>query len=130
MSDFNANELVKVLLKIRDKKDKIRKETDKKVAELDEQLDIINQQLQDILKQTGATSIKTPHGTAYQTVKARYWTDNWDAMYNFIQNHEAHDLLERRIHQSNMKLFLEENPDLLPEGLNVDSKYSVTVRRK
>lgn len=130
MSEFNANELVKVLLKIRDAKDKIRKEADQQIAKLDEQLDIINQQLQNILKETGATSIKTPHGTAYQTIKARYWTDNWEAMYNFIQNHDAFDLLERRIHQSNMKLFLEENPEVLPEGLNVDSKYSVTVRRK
>ena len=130
MSDFNANELVKVLLKIRDAKDKIRKEADQQIVSLDEQLDIINQKLQNILKETGATSIKTPHGTAYQTVKSRYWTDNWEAMYKFIQEHDAFDLLERRIHQSNIKLFLEENPDVLPEGLNADSKYSVTVRRK
>ena len=58
MSEFNANELVKVLLKIRDAKDKIRKEADQQIAKLDEQLDIINQQLQNILKETGATSIK------------------------------------------------------------------------
>jgi len=39
------------------------------------------------------------------------------------------ELLERRIHQTNIKQFLEENPDLLPAGLNVDSAYSITVRR-
>jgi len=38
--------------------------------------------------------------------------------------------MEKRIHQGNMRLFLEENPDLLPPGLNVDSEYTVTVRRK
>jgi len=42
---------------------------------------------------------------------------------------QAPELLEKRIHQSNMKQFLEENPDLLPAGLNVDSEYTITVRR-
>jgi len=39
-------------------------------------------------------------------------------------------LFERRISQLNMQQFLEENPDLLPAGLNVDSKYTVSIRRK
>jgi hypothetical protein len=29
-----------------------------------------------------------------------------------------------------MKQFLEDHPDLLPPGLNRDSEYTVTVRRK
>ena len=41
----------------------------------------------------------------------------------------AVELLEQRVHQTNMKQFLKENPDLLPEGINVDSKYSISVRR-
>jgi hypothetical protein len=51
-------------------------------------------------------------------------------MRHFIAEHDAFELLEKRIHQTNMKQFLEENPDLHPAGLNVDSEYSVTVRRK
>jgi hypothetical protein len=47
-----------------------------------------------------------------------------------MQEQGAMELLERRIHQSNMKQFLEENPDLHPMGLNVDSEYAITVRRK
>jgi hypothetical protein len=50
-------------------------------------------------------------------------------MYSFIRTHDAPDLLERRIHQGNMKAFLDANPEVLPEGLNVDSRYSITVRR-
>jgi hypothetical protein len=40
------------------------------------------------------------------------------------------ELLEKRISQANMATFLEENPDLLPPGLNIDRRYAVTVRRK
>ena len=51
-------------------------------------------------------------------------------MHEFILEHEAPDLLEKRVNQGNMKQFLEENPDVVPMGLNVDSEYVVTVRKK
>jgi hypothetical protein len=50
-------------------------------------------------------------------------------MHKFIRDNNALDLMERRISQLNMKTFLRENPDLMPVGLNVDNKYTVTVRR-
>ena len=127
---YTADVLVEVALKIRDARDKIRKEADTKIAKFDEQFEIVNQRLQEILKNAGATSLKTPHGTVYSQVKNRYSTTNWDAMYNFIQEHQVYELLERRLHQGNMKLYLEENPDVMPAGLNVDSKYTVVIRRK
>ena len=40
------------------------------------------------------------------------------------------ELLEKRIHQSNMKEFMEQHPELHPPGLNVDSEYEITIRRK
>jgi hypothetical protein len=50
-------------------------------------------------------------------------------MYDFIKEHDAIQLLEQRLHQTNLKGFLEEHPDLLPAGLNSDSKYAVSVRK-
>ena len=46
-----------------------------------------------------------------------------------IKEHDAFAVLTRSIHQSNMKEFLVENPDILPMGLNVESEYTVVVRR-
>jgi hypothetical protein len=50
-------------------------------------------------------------------------------MYKFMQEHEAMHLLEQRIHNGNMKQFLEENPDAMPAGLQADRKYTVQVRK-
>jgi hypothetical protein len=50
-------------------------------------------------------------------------------MYTFIKENDVYGLLERRIHQTNLKQFLEENPDKLPMGLQADSKYTISVRR-
>jgi len=125
----SVDALVSVYIKIRDARDAARKEADRVEADFEEQMDIINQQILKVCEETGADSIKTAHGTAIRSVKSRYWTNDWERFYDFIFEHNVPELLERRVHQTNIKQFLEENPDLLPAGLNVDSAYSITVRR-
>jgi hypothetical protein len=68
-------------------------------------------------------------GTVTRRTVTRYWTNDWEAMYRFIKEKDAPFLLEQRIHNGNMKQFLEDNPDTLPIGLNADTKYAVTVRK-
>jgi hypothetical protein len=62
-------------------------------------------------------------------VKTRYWTSDWDSLHKFVLEHKMPELLERRISQSTMKQLLEEKPDVMPPGLNIDSRYTVTIRR-
>lgn len=127
---ISVEKLVATYIKIRDARDEVKREMEEKIATLQADLDSINQTLLGHFKEQGIDSARTPFGTAYRTIKSRYWTNDWDAMRHFIAEHDAFELLEKRIHQTNMKQFLEENPDLHPAGLNVDSEYSVTVRRK
>jgi len=51
-------------------------------------------------------------------------------MHAFVIEHGVPELLERRLNQTNLKQFLEENPELKPDGLNIDSEYSMSVRKK
>jgi phage host-nuclease inhibitor protein Gam len=125
----NANKLVSVYIKMRDAKDALTREYDLKINELKEQMDVVEQALLEICKSTGQDGGKTAFGTFTRTVKTRYWTNDWDSMYRFIKEHDAIQLLEQRVHQGNMKQFLQENPGTLPEGLNADARYAITVRR-
>lgn len=125
----DADKLVKVYVKMRDAKAALVREHDEKIAELDQQMSLIEAELLEICKATGQDGGKTSHGTFTRGVKTRYWTSDWSSMHAFIKEHDALSLLEQRVSQSNMKQFLQENPGLLPPGLNVDSKYSITVRR-
>jgi predicted metal-dependent phosphotriesterase family hydrolase len=129
MSDITVDQIVEVYIKIRDARDEARKEADKIEADFASQLEVLEQQMLDVCKSTGATSLKTPHGTVMQSVKKRYWTNDWEKFYAFMFEHNIPELLERRIHQTNIKQFLEENPDMLPLGLNVEAEQSITVRR-
>ena len=129
MADISADKLVAVYLKIRDAKEQLKRDYDAQNAELEAQKESIEQELLEMCKTIDADSIKTKHGLAMRTVKSRYTTNNWEKFYEFVFEHKVPELLEKRIHQTNTKTFLEENPDLLPPGLNVDNAYSITVRR-
>lgn len=126
---MDANQLVKVYIKIRDAKEIRRKEMEAEIAELETQLDAVEHELLEICKATGQDGGKTQFGSFTRSVKTRYWTSDWDSMYKFIREHDAPDLLERRIAQSNFSQFIRENPELMPAGVNIESKYSITVRR-
>lgn len=128
--DVKADKLVKAYVKIRDKRKQLTEEFEKQDKSLQESLDLIESELLEICKEMGADSIRTEFGTVSRKVLKRYWTNDWHSFYKFLMEHEAPELLEKRIAQTNMVTFLEENPDVLPPGLNVDSRYTVSVRRK
>lgn len=123
------DKLTQVYLKIRDAKDTLTSTYKQQCADLEEQMGLIETQMLDVCKSFNADSIRTPHGTVIRSVKSRYWTNDWDSMYGFIEEHSAFGLLEKRLHQTHMKEFLEENPDLYPKGMNVENTYTVVVRR-
>ena len=123
------DKLTDIYIRIRDSRADVRRKYEACDKELEEQMQVIEDQMLDVCKAMNADSIRTPYGTIIRSVKSRYWTNDWDSMYNFIEKHSAFALLERRLHQTHMKEFLSENPNLLPMGLNVDSEYTVVVRR-
>jgi hypothetical protein len=125
----NLDKLTEIYIKIRDARAEAKAEFDARDTVLKDQLGLLENEMLDACKNLNASSIRTPHGTIIRSVKSRYWTNDWDSMYTFIEEQGAFGLLEKRLHQTNMKDFLTENPDLLPMGLNVENEYTVVVRR-
>jgi hypothetical protein len=126
----SIEKLTNAYVKIRDK----RAELSAKYKEEDEilvsQLDKIKQALLDYCKEEGVESVRTNAGLVYRSTRSRYWTSDWESMYKFVLEHEVPEFFDKRLNQTNVKQFLEENPDLLPAGLNVDSEFTISVRRK
>ena len=129
-TDIPINTIVDTYIRIRDSKDALTNKYKAEAAELDAQMAVLKHKLLDISKETGVTSISTDNATAYRTIKNRYWTNDWESFYGFMREHGAMELLEKRIHQMNMKEFVEQNPEVHPPGLNIDSEYEITIRRK
>jgi len=123
------DKLTALYIKIRDKRSANKKMFEAEDQDLEAQMQVLAQEMLDVCKDMNADSIRTPHGTIMRSIKSRYWTNDWDSIYSFIEETGAFGLLEKRLHQTNMKDFLAENPDLYPKGLNVESEYTVVVRR-
>ena len=122
-------DLVRVYRKVRDAIATEESEHEKRLEVLKQQMEVLSAELLDFCNQQDLDSIRTPEGTVSRRVQTRYWTNDWEEMYNFVQKHEVPFVLEKRIHNGNMKQFLEENPDVLPRGLQVDRKYILHVRK-
>ena len=125
-----AEKLTRVYLKIRNKKADVSAEFKKQDDELTRQLDKIKGALLDYCKEQGVESVKTSEGLFYRSVKTRYWTSDWESMYKFILEHDVPEFFEKRLNQTCVRQFLEENPDTVPKGLNTDSEYVISVRKK
>ena len=123
------DKLAMIYRKIRDKISELTKEYDTQVESLKAQQDQIKFAMKDQMKALGVKSVRTDMGTVTLTTKTRYATQDWDSFKEFILEHRMVDLLEKRIAQLNMAHFLEENPTIVPPGLNSTTEYDITVTK-
>jgi len=129
MEDQSMDKLSASYILLRAEREQLKLVYEADDAVLNQAMTEIENQMLDVMNSTNATSISTDNATVIRTVRKRYNPSNWEAVYKMIAKHEAFGLLEKRIHNGNMKDFLEQYPDEYPAGLNVDSRYAVTVRR-
>lgn len=121
-----ANKMIRAYINLRG----AIKEKEDQIKLLKEHQSEISARLLDICsEQDGVHSIKTNAGTASRTTRQSFWTGDWDNMYSFVKEHDVFHLLQKRIHDGNMREFLHENPDLVPKGLQSDTKYVISVRK-
>ena len=117
------DKLVAIHAKIKARQAKL----DKELAELEEQREEIRLAIKDQMKALGLTSVRTSSGTVSLMKSTRYNTQDWDSFKAFVLEHQVVDLLEKRIAQTNMAQFLEENPGVVPPGLNSVTGFDIRV---
>lgn len=123
------DQLARVYLKMRARVAEITKVYEEEAERIKAQQHTVAMAMKDIMQATGQKSAKTDHGTIILSTKTRYVAQDWDAMKRFIIDNDAVDLLERRIAQKNMGEFLENNPGVVPPGLNTMTEVDVSVRK-
>ena len=123
------DKLVKIYRKIKLEIDTMTQEYDTKLEVLKGQQDEIKFALKDQMQALGVSSLKSPFGTVSMRPTKRYSTNDWSSFKDFILAHGAIELLEKRIAQTNMVQFLEENPGVLPPGLNSISEFNIVITK-
>tara|TARA_R100000935_G_scaffold45193_1_gene68277 strand:+ start:2498 stop:2899 length:402 start_codon:yes stop_codon:yes gene_type:complete len=128
--EISADKLTKAYIKIRAERAALSAEFKESDGELVRKQDLVKNALLDYCENHKVESVRTSEGLFFRTSKVKYWTSDWERMHEFILEHEVPELLDKRLNQTNLKQFLEENPDVLPQGLNIDNEYVISVRKK
>lgn len=129
---LSLDELVKAYLTLRNERERILADCEAKEKLIKADMLLLEQSMLAICNTTGADSIKTAQGTVMRSTKERFTCNDWGSFKDFVLEHEAIDLLERRIHQGNFKSFLSEHSveaEGLPPGVSVFREFAITVRK-
>ena len=130
MSEISTTEYVESYLAIRNERERILHEYEAMDKELKAEMAILETGLLDICNTIGANSINTKYGTVIRSIKERATCGDWDNFKKFVLDNQLVDLLEKRIHQTNFKTFMEEHSeDGLPPGVSVMREFAITVRK-
>ena len=127
--EIPMDKLARVYRKIQAEKQRLSREYEGQIAELEGKLEQIKIAIKDRMLMLGTTSMRTNGGTISLSKRTKYSTADWDSFKEFIKEHDAVDLLEKRIAQLNMAAVLEENPGVVPPGMNSLTEYAISVRK-
>lgn len=125
LNEINLEKLMQADVNMREEIDKLEQQ----IKDIKAKREQVQLALNEACRELNVSSLKTKIGTLSRTLKTRYWTDNWSSMYEFMKEHDALELMEKRLAQGNMKEFLANNPDVLPPGLQSTQEYQVVIRR-
>ena len=125
LDDNKIEKMMQASVNMRDKID----ELENKITEIKTQKDKVDLALNEACRTLNVTSLKTKVGTLSRTLRTRYWTSDWPEMYKFIKENDMPEFFEKRLVQSIVKEFLEQNPDKAPPGLQATSEYTVRITK-
>lgn len=125
----NMGDLVQLYLKLRER---IKKAEAAEKARLQPSKDFllrINGKLLEKLNEAGGDGIKTPHGTAYRTMKRSATVADPGAFRSYVIDHDLFDLVDWKANAPAIDDFIKEN-SVAPPGINFSTMVTIGVRTK
>ena len=126
--ELDDNKIEKLMQASVNMRDKIE-ELENQITDIKVQKDKVDLALNEACRTLNVTSLKTKVGTLSRTLRTRYWTSDWPEMYKFIKENDVPEFFEKRLVQSAIKDYLEQNPDKAPPGLQATSEYTVRITK-
>lgn len=125
---LTVDQVVEAYLKLRSNKAQIVSDAKTKADAIDAQLMKLEAWIKEQADAQGVTSFRTNHGTAFLTTTDYASVADWDAVVGFIKEHDAYDLLEKRISKNAVRGYIDLNK-AVPPGVNYGTKLDVNVRK-
>lgn len=125
-----SEELVAKYLKIQTSIRELEKKHREQMMALETEMEVVTKKILDVCEKNKTDQIETPAGTVCRKQKVSFAVKDWDAMARLIKKYSAIQLLEKRVHVSNMKEFLLNNPDVKTDDyIDVKKTHTLTVSK-
>ena len=128
MANITVDKVIGTYIELRNKKESIEATAKEKVAKIKEQLSKLEVWIKEKADTDGVDSFKTSNGTAFLKTTDYAQVADWDAVLGFIKEHEAFDLLEKRVSKTAVRAYIEADKSV-PSGINYGSRLDVNVRK-
>lgn len=125
---LTVEQVVGTYMKFRRKKEALENQVKEDLAEIKAKMTKLESWLMQKADEDGVTSFKTTAGTAFVTTTDYANVADWDAVLTFIKNHEAFDMLEKRVSKTAVRAHMDETGDV-PPGITYGTKVGINVRK-
>jgi hypothetical protein len=129
MAEVTLGKAVKAFLKVRDKRAALKREWEAQDGKLEEDMEVLNGFLLNEANKQNVNSFRTDFGTVVRELDITPTGSDWDAVYRWIAENDAFDILERRIKKTFVSQYMKDHKGGIPPGVSVFKRYKIVVRR-
>lgn len=127
---IKLDEIVQTYLTIRGQRENIARQFELQDAELKAEQAQLEQVLLEQCNEMNAETIRTGAGTVVKTLKESYICSDWDGLKSFIIDNGLIELLQQRLHNTNLKEYLANHDgEGMPPGISSFREYSIVVKK-
>lgn len=128
MSEPNVGSVIQLYMSLRDKKAEIEGSVKDRVKAINDKMVLLEAWIKQQADTQGVSSFKTPHGTAFLTTTEYANVADWDAVLDFVKEHDAYDMLIRNVNKKAVRAHIDAT-GTVPKGVTFGTKIDVNVRR-
>lgn len=126
---MDASKLVKAYLNLREARHVLKRKFDEDDGALKIKQERIEAALLGFLNDNKLDRVATPLGTVYRQEEMTPTAADWSAIYDFVKENDAFEMLERRLKKTFVKEYMEQHEGGVPPGVSVFREFVVRVRR-
>jgi KaiC/GvpD/RAD55 family RecA-like ATPase len=128
-SGLDLSRITQAHINIRDARHDLKRQFEEADADLKRAQQKLEAAMLDHLNKHGMDAVRTEFGTFYAQEEITPSASDWNALYEWIKEHDAWEALERRIKKTFIKEYQEAHSGGLPPGVSVFRERIVRVRR-
>lgn len=120
--------MIEKYVKLRDRKNELEEKHKQELAPFKQLMDELEGWLLEALNAADLQSMRSPHGTAYKSIRTSATVRERQAFLDYVIANQAWDLIESRCNKTTAFGIIEETKQPIP-GVDTTSEVVVNVRR-